>query len=261
MINEHSNIINMETKNFNYDHAYVPNNFYLVKSNVYYHDGVNYYAKRVYDEESIINELIGSYLSKLIDLEAVDYKIGVYNDSVYMLSELFYDDSFDYRYVDKSYCNFDLEKIKKKYFVDNIPEEYPYIRDKILKLALLDIKMCQYDRCSETNITIKKSKVSNYTDLAPIYDFSFSYPTSFADEQLVVYYNIYLAIRKNAESLKLLVKKYPQVKDTLNKLANIEMKTIISDIQDEQRINISNKTKNNLLEQDYESTKILKKII
>ena len=261
MLNKYNKFIKMEDVNFMCDYAYVPDNLYENKSNIYYHDGINYISKHIYFEEEIINELIGSYLSKLIGLESVDYKVGFYNDSLYALSELFYDDNYDYEYVKQIYFSEDINNLKKKLFKDDIPEQFPYIRDKIIKLALLDIKMCQCDRCSNTNIMIKKSKVSNYTDLAPIYDFSDSYPKSFADEQLIIYYNTYLTLRKNKESLLLFLKKYPQAKDTLYKLANLDMKNILSDIENQQEIIIDESIKEYLVKQDNKNSMVLKKIL
>ena len=259
MQNIYNDYIFMEEENFNHEKAYVPEKFDIIKPAIYVHEGENYFAKSIYDEAMLVNELIGSYLAKLIDLNAVDYKIGVYYGKLFALSKLFYKEDFDYDYVGKCKCIYDVDKLDNEYLDDNLPQVFPILRNRLLKLALLDIKMYQCDRCSDTNIMLKKSKKTDFIDLAPVYDFGFAYPPSFAEKQ--IYVNKFLVVRKNKESLKLLLDKYPQINETLNILANIDMNTIIRDIQDQHEILIGEDIKNNLITQNKEITKVLKKII
>ena len=259
MQNKYNDYIFMEEENFNHEKAYIPEKFSIINPAIYVHEGESYFAKSIYDESMLINELIGSYLAKKIDLNAVEYKIGVYYGKLFVLSKLFYKEDFDYDYVGKCKCIYDVKKIDTVYLDDNLPQLFPKLRNRLLKLALLDIKMYQCDRCSDTNIMLKKSKKNDFIDLAPVYDFGFAYPPSFAEKQL--YVNKFLVVRKNEESLKLLLEKYPQIEGTLNIIANIDMKTIIKDIQNEHEILIGNDIKNNLITQNNEITKVLKKII
>ena len=258
MVNENSKVIKME--NFYDFDVYIPKEFDDLRANVIESDGKYYLFKYTWDDRIIINELIGSYLAKLIDLEAVDYKIGINNNKKYILSEIFFDNNFDYYYPSYVYNAIDESKLKKKLFINYIPEEYPYIREKLLKLTLLDIKMGQYDRSSYTNIMIKKSIVSNYVDLAPIYDFGLSYPIDLDENLLRVYYNPYVILRKNKDSLSLLIDEYPQVKNYIEILRNIEMPSILTTIENKNNISIDNELKSYLIAKDNEYNKILKKL-
>ena len=258
MIDENSRVIKMD--NLYPQDAYIPNNFQDLKSNIIRYEDKNYLFKYVWDDSVIVNELIGSYLAKLIDLEAVDYKIGILNDRLYILSELFFDDNFDYSYPKYIFNELDCNKISRKLYINNIPEEYPYIREKILKLIILDIKMGQYDRSSYTNLMIKKSKVSNYVDLAPIYDFGLSYPLDLDELLLKIYYNPYITIRKNKASLAMLVSEYPKVKDYINILKDINMPSILTAIENRYKIKVNNNIKDYLYAKDKAYTKVLNKL-
>ena len=268
MQNVYNKVIKMDESGFNCDSAYIPNSLCDpdIKHHIYNHNGVNFYAKKAdenEDEDMIINELVGSYLAKLINLDAVDYQIGKYDNQLFILSELFYDSEFDYKYSQCYDYSFLFKRIKKKFFLDNIPEEYPYLRDSILKLALLDIKMVQYDRHTNSNIMIKKSKTGEYTDLAPVYDFGLSYPTlaKWNEEAFNVYSNYYISIRRNAKSLKKLLKEYPQMHSTIYKLATVDMNSIFKEIENEKEILINSDIKDHILEHDKNISKVLKKLI
>lgn len=269
MLNTYNKVIKIEDKNFNCDNSYIPKDMLKgdIKHHIYNYNGVSYYAKEVEeneDEDMLVNELIGSYLSKLINLDAVDYQIGMKNEhKLYVLSKLFYERDFDYKNPDRYDSNYLISKLKKRFLVDNLPEEYPYLRDNLLKLALLDIKMNQFDRYVESNIMIKSAKISNFTNLAPIYDFGFSYPTASScySEIFEIYSNYFITIRKNYESLKLLLKKYPQIYDTLYILATLDIKNALKDIENEKEILINSDIKDNIINQDKDISKVLKRLI
>ena len=269
MLNTYNKVIKITEKDFNCDNAYIPSNMLICgkKHHIYNYNGVSYYVKEFEeneDEDMLINELIGSYLAKLIDLDAVDYQIGMQHEyKLYLLSKLFYERDFDYKHVDKYDSNFLLSKIKKKFIIDNIPQGQDYLRDSILKLTLLDIKMCQFDRYVDTNLMIKEAKINNFVDLAPAYDFGFSYPTtsSYYSEIFEIYSNYFISIRKNYESLKALLNKYPQIYETIYKLANIDIKDALNEIEKEKEIKIYPNIKENIIRQDKDITKVLKKLL
>lgn len=255
MINNNSNVFNI--KDVKYEGVYLPDIFKGMRSNILTYNGKNYYYKYVWNDETIINELIGCYLAKYIDLESVEYKIGIINGKIYLLSEIFFDENFDYYYPEKiSY----IDNNNKNVYINNIPEEFPYVREKLLKLIALDIKMGQYDRVSNSNLMIKKSKVSNYTDLAPIYDYGLSYPSDIQEESLLIYSNPYISIKKNKESFKSLIKDYPQIRNYFNILSNINILNTINDIEEKNNITVNNFLKKYYTKKDKEYNKILKKI-
>ena len=266
MFDKCDKVIEMNTKNFNREGAYIPKNmsFDRIINNIYNDNGTYYYAKEIDlldGEDLIIHELIGSYLAKLIGLDEVDYKIGRLGDKIYMLSELFFDRDFTYSYVGKCRFNANLKNLKKAYLVDKIPQEYPNLRDSILKLVLLDLKMGQYDRYNPSNITIKKALITDYKDLAPIYDFGFAYPFTFGFnlDDFEIYYNAFIKIRKNEESLNLLIDKYPHIQDTIHTLACANMRLILDIIRFENGIKIDNDIKQHIIKQDDKNSKLLKR--
>ena len=93
LINENTKLINIDLSN-NED-IVLPEVFGGLKNNITTIDEKNYYCKRV-SHDALLNELIGSYLSKQIGLDSVDYKIGKYNDNYYVLSEMFFEDGYNY---------------------------------------------------------------------------------------------------------------------------------------------------------------------
>ena len=268
MINNQSKVIEMSDENFNRDGAYIPDNmkYDRIINNIYNYNGKYYYAKEmdlIDGEDLIIHELIGSYLAQLINLDSVEYKIGRLGDKIYMLSELFFDRSFTYSYVGKCKFNANLKNLKKAYFIDKIPQEYPALRDSILKLVLLDLKMGQYDRYNPSNITVKKALITDYKDLAPVYDFGFAYPFpfSFNFDDFEIYYNAFVKIRKNEESLKLLLDKYPQMQETIHTLACANIRLILDIIQFQNKIKLDKSLKQYIISQDDINTKLLKRFI
>lgn len=269
MLNEYKKVIDLTGCHVNNAKELFPKNIVgpilNFNLNVYNIDGTLYYGKRIWsrdEEDCLVHELIGSYLSKLIDLEAVDYKIAMGDGYVVILSKLFYDNDFDYEYVDKYNSNFIIKDTDKLFLIDNIPSKSP-LKEKILKLILLDLKMGQYDRCNETNIMLKKSKITNFVDLAPVYDFSFSYPilTSFTADSFLYYTNYYLTIAKNEASLKQFIKQYPESYNTLYILANTMMDKVIKDIEEENELIVGKEIKANILKQDSDYSMLLKKAL
>ena len=273
MLNRYNKVIKMDSKNFNADSAYIPKSLSntSIKNHVYNFNGKNYYAKSLCeneDEDMVINELIGSYLAKLIDLDAVDYEIGIMdydNDGkrICLLSELFYEKDFDYEYAKQYNYNFLLNKLKKAFFIDNLPTDDKYLRDSLLKLSLLDIKMIQFDRYVPSNIMIKRCMTNNFVDLAPAYDFGFAYPSvsSCNQELFELYTNYFLTLRTNKQSLELLLKKYPQAYDTLYKLAITDINTVLNAIEEEKEIIIDKDIKEHIISEDKTTTKVLKRLI
>lgn len=219
-----------------------------------------YYIK--YD--NIINELIGSFLAKKINLDSVDYQIGIFNDYIYTLSKLFYNKDYEYFYPN-DYSKF---KINPSSIICQNPITYMYcfksklkqfdcnLIDELLKLIALDLKMGQLDR-SGSNLMIKKNIKTEVVDFAPIYDYSNSYSTILAFEY---YINVYLFIRNNNCSLKRLTKKFPQIMEYIDILKKIDMEEILESIEKEKNIELEHNEKEYRLILDKEYTKLLKRI-
>ena len=176
---------------------------------------------------------------------------------------MFYEKDFDYKYVNKYNSNFFFEQLSKNFFLDNLPKDNKNLLDSILKLSLMDIKMIQFDRYVDTNIMIKSSKISNYVDLAPAYDFGFSYPlsTNWYHDAFILYTNYFLTVRTNYLGLKELLEKYPQGYETLYKLVNTDIKTVLKNIEEEKEIIIDSGIKEHIIAEDEAITKVLKRIL
>lgn len=212
---------------------------------------------------NIINELIGSFLAKKINLPSVDYQIGVYENELYALSELFYNKDFEYFYPE-DYLGFKM--IFKKKFRPNFVTDIYYFKNKLsqfddnllnelLKLIALDLKMGQVDRHGH-NLMFQKNLKDGLIDLAPVYDYSNSY--AFFEKPFKYYRNVYLLIRNNKQSIKSLVKKYPQIIEYFAILKELSMEEILAAIEKEKNIEIKPSEKEYRIAKDKEYTKILK---
>ncbi|MBR1413390.1 MAG: hypothetical protein IJ574_01815 [Bacilli bacterium] len=243
----------------------IPNNLKTVIDKTIMINNEYYYSKTI-NEESLINELIGTYLAKLINLDAVDYKIGNYNDNLYALSKLFYNQQFDYTYVHNYYNkyasanNTSLLKCMFSPFIyieDSMVElvENKEMINNILKLILLDIKMGQVDR-HIFNLLIKINKETKQVDLAPIYDFSYSYVDNL---NTYIYENPFIELKENIFSLKAFSLKYPQIKEYLDILLHTNIQDVLNDIEDKNNIKIDNKYIDKYIYKDRQYTRTLKK--
>lgn len=210
-------------------------------------DGKFYYYKNV-DQDELISELIGSYLCKVIGLDAVDYQIGTYKNLIYALSEIFYEDDYIYSNC-KEYYGFCQNTIKK------IPAHiYPYYKrtsmlklidnpimlSNILKLTALDVRSGQLDR-NNSNIILKTSIKTGITDLEKIYDFSYS----FLDKSIYTNYfeahrfysdNPFLILRRNEFSINAFCKQYPEIITYFKALNDISIEEILLQIERDKRI-------------------------
>lgn len=219
-----------------------------------------YYVK--YD--NILNELIGSFLAKKIELDSVDYQIGIFRNLIYTMSKVFYDREYNYFYP-KDYPEF--KHFSKKIHPNLVTDIYCFksylkqfddkIKDELLKLIALDLKMGNSDRHGH-NLMLKQSIETGIIDLAPIYDYGRSY-TVF-DIPFKYYQNVYFLTRNNRISLSTLVRKYPQIMEYIDILKNIEMDEILEAIALDKNIKIEDKERCHHLNRDKEYTKILKQI-
>lgn len=217
---------------------YLPSNReYIRKKTSIIYDKA-YYLKQD-DSFHIINELIGTYLSMLLDLDAVSNKIGLYGDTLYVISELFYKERFEYYYPFESSLNVSHQEFraKRRELLENSGDSLSIFDNnmlvKILKLISIDLKMGQTDR-SGTNITLEYCGLK--LNFAPFYDYGSSY--KFA-EFYTQYKNSYIVLKKDRNSLKEFIKKYPMFMEYLSSIRNIKMSDIIENIEDINGIKLS----------------------
>ena len=94
ILNDSSNVIHFKYGNNSSElKEILAEDFYPDISDIVIIDGEYYHAKMVTNRE-MLNELIGSYYSRLVGLDAVDYKIGILNGQIYALSKMFFPHAF-----------------------------------------------------------------------------------------------------------------------------------------------------------------------
>lgn len=230
-------------------------------------DNNYYYYKKVNNKE-MINELIGSYLCKLIELDVVDYKIGEFESEMYALSKIFYKKEYLY-----SYCLKYFGLITDGFSVINAVSEFfkccqtnilskienPTMILDILKLTLIDLKMGQGDRDNYSNLMLKISEKDNTMGIAPIYDFGYSYCKDYCNPGY--YINPFVIIRKNKSSLLELSKRYPEIIDIAKILVDIPIVNVLDDISKENGVIFNRDEINYYNNKDKEYTKLLRKML
>lgn len=231
-------------------------------------DGKYYYFKKV-NSTQMINELIGSYLSKKMTLRAVDYQISIHNDTLFAISEIFFRSEFTYSTCLDLYGTIAQRILKEKpvrypgFFLNQTDLlkliNNPDMLQSILKLASIDLKMGQTDRHNQ-NITLETSTKTGQTTLAPIYDFSSSYEIDPPYSGYLFYDNPFISLRKNKRSLSALCREFPEIIDHIEALTSLPITTILSDIEKENGITISEQEKFWYERKDKEYTKVLTKI-
>ena len=235
-----------------------------------------YFSKWV-DEDSLVNELIGSFLSKELELEAVDYKMGILDNNDFVaLSKVFYEPGYEYfhplDYDSLNYCgtnmynldyikfNWNIDGMKKLYLDETVGQFDENIRKKLLKLIALDLKMSQADRHKSENIMFKKNVINGTLDLAPIYDFGFSYiygnPNYFTKSKFI-YVNPFICLRKSKESLNVLADKYPEFKDYVETMSCIYLDDVLDKLEQENGFTLSSTQRLFYQQIDEKNNKIL----
>lgn len=247
------------------DYLCIPEGYEHLINKVTLIDGKYYLYKRI-GHFFMINELIGSYLARYINLRAVDYQIGESNLGLHALSELFYKPDY---YYTTCYDHYRRTALKDYYFIQKFFLMFYHadtsILDRIksdkmlfsvLKLIALDLKMGQIDR-HNNNVMLEINKSNNEVDLAPIYDFSLSYCDT---SRLPYFYDSpFIGLRRNKASLDALVRKYPEVLKYIELLINIPIEYVLKEISREKGLIISDKELEYYLRKDEGYTRLLSK--
>lgn len=273
LVNNSSNFIAFRPKELTFDEIqklYIPRDLVKIVDSITEVNGKYYYYKKV-NFYQLINELIGSYLSKQINLEAVDYQIGIYRGETYALSPIFYNQKYEYHNCQDYFGTIANHKLieseslisriylKEDAMLNQINN--PIMLLNILKLTFLDIKMGQIDRNNLGNIMIKIAKSNGFIDLAPIIDFESSYDSSPPYPEFYFYDNLFIVLRKNKLSLGSLIRKHPQTLDTVNILSTLKIRGALEQIQKEKRIILSEKEARYYEEKDNDYSKVLQKLV
>lgn len=218
-----------------------------------------YYTWKYID---IVTELIGAYLSRVIDLECAQYDIGFYNGMPLVLSKIFFEEDFryfgasNYAFCMKSQGNVNTGIFTYFYcFKDRLSFFDPSIRNELLKLIAVDLKMGQLDRNCD-NIMFKQD-LHGQTSLAPVYDFTNSYSSHVPFQY---YRNPFLLLRVNEQSLKSFIRKYPDVMQYIDAMRDISMEQILSEIEQDRNVKFESHEANYRIKLDKQYSRVLKKI-
>ena len=260
-LNDNSKVIHFSylDKDFDDRGLYLPVGFKDLRDNIICVEDKYYHIKM--SNKWILNELIGSFLSKKIGLEAVDYKIGLCYEDKYALSEVFFKKGYSYcSPTDMGFylsLNADRTLSQEEDLLSSLDRD---VVEKILKLSFLDIRMGQFDRDNPSNIMIKYNK--NGLDLAPVYDFDSSYEYEAASEcyNPHFYGNQFIVVKKNKKSLSNLIKRYPFIYDSVEILRDISIDEILYSIESLHGIEIPGNVKGEYEELDKGYKKIFKRL-
>ncbi len=153
----------------------------LLKKNWYLYNGEYYYFKKMSIAMRILNELLGEYLSKYMNLPTVEYILALdYDKVVGLLSK-------NFRRREKRYLKADEvnRKTLKPFSVALNKHEIDDFRKTLDRLIMKDFYSCLMDRGRNTLISVSKLKGVSLEE-------SFDYELSFVDEREKLESNISL---------------------------------------------------------------------
>lgn len=178
----------------------------------------------------LINELLGSYISKKINLPVVSYNVAKVEDKIGIASINFKDDNHNYYYSDNLPIYVDLYTITPQ----NIDTLQVMCMDEknrdiflihLLKLLSLDLYMMQKDR-HRHNIQFSQNIETGFFDIAPLYDFANCGDKIDVNNFLIP--NPIMELYSN--NIKILIREYPEFYDILKQVVNIDMTSEIEKI-------------------------------
>lgn len=231
-------------------------------SKMYYQDGIWYYLKRDLEYRvypyAIPEELIGTYLANILELDTIKYIIAKTKDNYGIASK-------NFKTKENKYYTFnDFIDIETNNKIDMLKlftteENYEKLLKQILKLLALDTYMLQKDRCN-INLQFKQNIKTKEISLAPIYDYA-NCDLCVTDKYLTK--NILLNITK--ENFKTLIQKYPQYKEYILVLLEQNLSRIWEQICIDYKLNqdcyMYNKVNEYYKLKDYNQKKYLKELI
>lgn len=223
-----------------------------------------YLYKRVSLVEGI-NELIGSNLAKKLNLDTASYHFGICDETLYVLSELFYNEGYCYTssYEYLSFSDVDDFLRLKSFACSFAGSEYKLLERvenssiylNLLKLIAIDLKMGQVDRCNK-NLMLKIDS-DGRESLAPIYD----YGAAYLDKKFRIYSNPFVTIFLNSKGINKFSSRFPQIREYIELLNNIAINDVLDEIGINDNICFYEDVRNYYGDKDYNNSKILKKFL
>jgi len=184
----------------------------------------------------LMNELLGSYLAKILKLDAVTFQVGCVENKLGLVSKNFRKSNCTYYFGDYFVpynnlvnANSNVEHIKQFYRNEQDKE---IVIDSLLKLLALDIYMLQKDRIS-TNIQFEENLETKQFRVAPIYDFATCIDSIGLEG---IYLNNVIVVLDDF-NIRLLNKIYPQFSNYLTILLEQKMSTMFETICEDYHFN------------------------
>ncbi len=232
----------------------VDSEVYSTKHELQWHSiGGKYYRFKFFDRfYSILNELIGPKIAHKLDLKTVNNFPAIldYNEELKLygiISENFKDPNKEYLTMTelgfKPRTNPDYKNLKqlKRYCRK---EDYEELLNGILKMTCLDYILGQADRVLSNFLFEKDGKKITF---APLFDYAEAYECikegcvydKYKNSQLKFSVgNSIIAPAFWEPKFQRILKKYPQFREYLDKVCNIDIMEILEEIEDEHRLKI-----------------------
>lgn len=259
-----------ENNDDSFDDSFIPDAYSYIISNLTRVDGEVYYYKDV-SQYRMLNELIGSYLAKKIQLDSVDYQIGILeneqNNNLYALSKVLFERDYDYL---ETFDYLGTTNFKELGYFESLISPFYFcmtrllnlvdndkLKEDILKLTVLDLRMGQTDRHTG-NLMLKKDS-TGMVRLAPVFDYGMSYLVS--PDYCYPYDNPFLIVKKNKLSLRALASKYPEIVDLVEFICKIDVNDVLEEIIHDKQIFVSDRMRYYYQEFDKGYTKKLKQVM
>lgn len=225
---------------------------YYYMQNMYFKNNTWYYFKAdSLTSFSIMNEFIGSYLSKLKNLPTVTYEVSKVNkkfEMIYGISSVNFKNQDSYKYFllpdlieEDILYPWDIKVIESlKKFAINSLNEKQFLK-QIFDLLAIDIYMAQNDR-TDVNLQLQVDKSNDFITLAPIYDYFYCDDTSW----FKTLKNVIISL--NNTTITKLIKEYPEFKVSLESVLSYNIKEILNQICNDYYFNQDCLEYNNILD-------------
>ena len=216
--------------------------FYLNRWFKVNNEWLNFKDNKYY--QYIINELLGEKISEYFDLETIHYRIGklIINgkcDKYGIISKSFCDKKYEYLTLDEYFSKIqkkDLNIIKEINKVTNNKKECLNLTNDLKKMFIRDFYTGQRDRIY-FNMILKKTNKG--IRLGPLFDYEYS----FNPIDPSIYRSSLCKISLYDKNTCDLLRNDKKFQELIQKIMNINLKNIIEDIEDSQKIIIPTKDK------------------
>lgn len=199
-----------------------------------------------------LNEFIGEMIAKRIKLDTAHYEPVYFKGSLMLRTPDFRNYSYKYIYLTdifyNDYCS-SIETLRKKL---NLTEKDV---DDVLKMIALDLFMRQTDRCG-VNIMVKQNKEYLDYSLAPIYDYSNAFPSSFKK-----YGSDIVDLKMTKEDVSKKMEKYPKFYDYLKRMLEISMLEMLKEFCLKYNLELTDEVKNFYLLEEEKSKEMITSIM